>query len=162
MTCDGKHLDASDPAPGAAWKLWYQDVFDRECPRQVEVDGRGLAAGLVELWARHLFETVRVDGQQGFSRFDLWWVQAGKSIQVTGAWGGMVRLRGWVFGDKRRASTGYVGDGDEGLLIKVARVHTRLVLAGQTSEGILAAAESCADRDDFEMRLENLEQGALG
>ena len=67
MKSTQKHTDYSDPAPRAAWELWYQDLFDRECPRQVEVRGQGLVQGLAELWARHLFETVQVDGQKGLS-----------------------------------------------------------------------------------------------
>lgn len=161
MTNDEKYLSASDPAPNAEWQVWYQDVFDRECPRQVEVEGHGLAAGLAELWARHLFETVGVGGQQGFSRFDLWWVQVGKSVKVTGAWEGMVQLRGWVFGDKRQATKGYVAEGNQKLLMQVARVHSYLALAGQTSEGILAAAQRCESREDFERQLRILEQGIL-
>ena len=82
MTSDKRYSDITDPAPDAEWEVWYQDLFDRECPRQVEVSGRGLAAGLSELWARHLFETVGVDGQKGFSRFNLWWKQPKKSVMV--------------------------------------------------------------------------------
>ena len=154
--------DAQDPAPDAIWQVWYQDLFDRECPRQVEVDGRGLAAGLLELWARHLFETVGADGQKGFSRFNLWWVQAEKSLEVTGPWDGMVRLRDWVFGDKRRANQGYVAEADKELLNRVAKVHCQLALADQTSEAILTAAGRSASRESFERELLCLEQGASG
>jgi hypothetical protein len=154
-------LDVVDPASDAEWEVWYQDVFDRECPRQVEVIGRGLVTGLTELWARHLFETIGVDGQRGFSRFDLWWKQEGKSVEVIGAWDGMVRLREWVFGDKRQVYKGYVEEGDRGLLMRVARVHSCLVLAGQTSERILAAVESCLSREDLQGQLLSLEQSVL-
>ena len=53
-----------DPAPEAEWQVWYQDTFDRECPPSVDVRGRGLVSGLTELWARHLFETVRPGGDR--------------------------------------------------------------------------------------------------
>ena len=145
----------------AEWEVWYQDTFDRECPRQVEVVGQGLAEGLTELWARHLFETVRVDGGKGFSRFNLWWKQERKSMEVVGEWGGMVRLREWVFGDKQRAYRGYVEEGDKGLLIRVAATHSCLIIAGQTSEGILAAAKASVSREDFEKQLSSLEEDAL-
>jgi hypothetical protein len=161
MVNDGRYLNSSNPAPDAAWQVWYQDVFDRECPRQVEVEGRGLAAGLAELWARHLFETVGVDGQEGFSRFDLWWKQAGKSIKVVGSWAGLVRLRAWIFGDKRQTTIGYIGDGNQDLLMRVARVHGQLILAGQTSEGILEASAHCESREEFESQLQSLEQDAM-
>jgi hypothetical protein len=161
MTKDGRIMAFSDPAPEAEWQVWYQDLFDRECPRQIEVAGVGLEAGLAELWARHLFETVGADGQKGFSRFNLWWEQTEKSILVIGAWGGMVRLREWIFGDKRQASRGYVKDGDQVLLEQVARVHSFLALADQTSEGILATAESSVSREDFVCQLLRLLQGDL-
>jgi len=72
----------SDPDPEAEWQVWYRDTFDRECPPSVDVSGFGLAKGLTELWARHLFEAVGVDGKGGFSRFHLWWKQEGKTIDV--------------------------------------------------------------------------------
>ena len=156
MTSAGKW--PVDPDPEAEWQVWYQDTFDRECPRQIEVVGRGLAAGLTELWARHLFETVRTDGQKGFSRFNLWWKQERKSLEVAGEWGGMIRLREWVFGDKRRLYRRRVEEGDAGLLMKVAAVHGCLILAGQTSDRILAAAEDSVNREDFEKQLLSLGQ----
>lgn len=159
MTSVGRWF--TDAACEAEWEVWYQDTFDRECPRQVEVVGRGLAAGLTELWARHLFETVGVDGQKGFSRFNLWWKQERKSVEVVGEWAGMVRLRKWIFGDQRRLYKGYVEAGDKELLMKVAALHGWLILAGQTSEGILAAAEDSVSREDFEKQLLSLEQDAL-
>jgi hypothetical protein len=151
-----------DIGSNVEWEIWYQDTFDGECPRQIDVSGRGLVRGLIELWARHLFETVGVDGREGFSRFNLWWKQEAKSVRVVGNWGGMVQLRGWVFGDKRQAHKGYVKEGDKGLLKKVAAVHGRLILAGQTSEGILALAEDCASRKDFERQLLSLGRDAWG
>ena len=114
--------------------------------------------GLIELWARHLFETVQADGQRGFSRFNLWWKQKGRSIEVVGERVGLTRLREWVFGDKRHAYKGYVPEGDEELLAKVAMTHSNLVLAGQTSEAILVAARTSVSREDFEARLLNLKK----
>ena len=161
MTSDKRYSDITDPAPDAEWEVWYQDLFDRETPRQVEISGRGLMAGLSELWARHLFETVGVDGQKGFSRFNLWWKQPEKSVMVTGVWDGMVRLRKWIFGSKRSASKGYLDDGDKDLLMKVAMIHSCMVLVGQASELILAAAENSTSRSDFEGQLLNLKQGRI-
>jgi hypothetical protein len=149
-------MNLIDPVPDAEWEIWYQDTFDRECPRQVEIAGLGLVKGLIELWSRHLFETVQANGRKGFSRFNLWWKQEGRSIEIVGEWVGSTRLRGWVFGNKQHAYTGYVQEGDEELLMKVAVTHSNLVLAGQTSEAILVAARASASREDFEARLLNL------
>lgn len=149
-------IDLIDLAPEAEWEIWYQDTFDRECPRQVEIAGIGLLKGLIELWARHLFETVQVDGQRGFSRFNLWWKQKGRSIEVVGEWVGLTRLREWVFGDKQQAHKGCVQEGDDELLVKVAMTHSNLALVGQTSEAILVAARTSVSREDFEARLLNL------
>ena len=147
-----------DAAPKAEWKVWYQDTFDRSAPRRVEAEGRGLTAGLVELWARHLFEMVQADGGRGFSRFNLWWTQESMSVTVVGPELGMIRLRGWVFGAQRQARRGYVAAADKRLLTRVAALHGHLLLAGQTSELILAAASTSADRRAFEAELARLEQ----
>ncbi len=152
--------DIIDLAPEAEWQVWYQDTFDRECPRQVEVAGQGLVQGLIELWARHLFETVQASGQKGFSRFNLWWEQKGQSIEVVGEWEGATRLRAWVFGEKQRSYKGYVQEGNEELLLKVATTHASLTLADQTSEAILSTAKTSVSRKDFETRLLDLEKDA--
>lgn len=55
-------------------------------PRQVDLAGHGLVKGSIELWARHLFETVQLDGQQGFSRFNLWWKQKGRIDKNRNLW----------------------------------------------------------------------------
>ena len=81
----------------AQWQIWYQDTFDRETPRKVEVEGQGLVDGLVELWSRHLKETVTASGGSGFSRFNLWWKQEATSIVIEGSQEGMVRVRSWIF-----------------------------------------------------------------
>lgn len=122
----------------------------------MEIAGVGLVKGLIEFWARHLFETVQADGQEGFSRFNLWWKQEMQSIEVVGEWEGLTRLREWVFEDKRRAYAGYVQAGDQELLKKIAVTHASLVLADQTSEAILVEAKVSADQEDFESRLSNL------
>jgi hypothetical protein len=158
MKSNRMDTEKRDPAAGATWELWYQDLFDRECPRKVEISGQGLVQGLAELWARHLFETVQADGQKGFSRFNLWWQQKQKSIEIRGAWQGMVRLRGWVFGSQRTTTRGYLGDGDQALLMEIALAHSYLVLAGQSSEAILTAAQNLTRREVFQEQLLNLIQ----
>lgn len=144
----------SDPAPEAEWEVWYRDTFDRECPPSVDVSGRGLAKGLMELWARHLFETVRPGGRRGFSRFHLRW--EGNWTEIDGGWEGATRLREWVFGAKQHSRKGYVGEGDARLLEKIAITHANLISANQTCEQILAAAGAARDRQDFEIRLSDL------
>ncbi|MCJ7551144.1 MAG: hypothetical protein MUQ30_15830 [Anaerolineae bacterium] len=145
-----------DAEPEAEWQVWYEDTFDRECPRQVQAAGTGLAAGLVELWRYHLRETVQADGRRGFSRFNLWWKQAGKSVTIIGDWEGMVRLRGWIFGPQRRAAMGHVGAAGPDLLMTVAATHSSLVAAGKTSAEIVSAALVADNREDFENRLARL------
>jgi hypothetical protein len=149
-----------DSDPEAEWELWYQDTFDRECPRQVQAAGKGLAAGIMQLWTRHLFETVRGDGGKGFSRFNLWWMQQSRSIEIFCEWGGMVRTRKWVFGDQQQKDKEPVGEENQALLARIAATHGCLILAGQTSEAILAAATDSINREDFEGRLLKLEADA--
>ena len=98
------------------WQVWYQDTFDRETPRKIDVAGVGLIDGLVELWTRHLYETVRTNGGRGFSRFNLWCVQAGSSIVVDGDWNGQVHLRSWIFGSTQRKPRSNKDTVDVGLI----------------------------------------------
>jgi hypothetical protein len=144
-----------DPLPEAAWEVWYRDTFDRECPPSVDVRGHGLVKGLVELWARHLFETVRPNGNRGFSRFHLHW-EGRRAIAIEGNWQGATRLRQWVFVRKTHSRKGYIKEGDARLLEQIAITHARLLLASQPEEQILAAAAAAADRQDFEARLLDL------
>jgi len=123
------------------WKVWHEDLFDRACPPNVETGGRGLVEGLTELWRRYLSASIGAGGERGLSRFHLSW--EGGSVIVSGDRSGAARLRGWV-------------GGDPGLLERTSRAHAELVLAGRTSEEILAAAAASADRGDFEARLSGL------
>jgi hypothetical protein len=125
----------------------------------VDARGRGLIEGLTELWARHLFETVRPGGGQSFSRFHLRYNDTG--IHIVGNWEGAVRLRQWLFGEKAHAQKGYVAEADAPLLRQIAVAHARLVAAGQTSGPILAAAAGAADRPTFEARLVDLIDGYI-
>jgi hypothetical protein len=141
----------------AEWKVWHQDNFDRECPRQVEATGQGLLEGLIELWARHLYETVQANGQPGFSHFNLWWTQKGISVEVLGEWDGQVRLRGWVYRNMRQANKGYLEQADKELLYLIAGYHKNLILRGETSEAILAAVKASGSREAFIKQLLNIE-----
>ena len=145
-----------DPSE-AEWDVRWEDMFDRETPPSVEVRGRGLVKGLIELWARYLFETLQPNGWEGFSRFWLWWRQGGKSIKIVGDKEGATRLRKWAFGEKKHTGGGYVEKGDRHLLEVVATAHARLVLADETSEPILSMAKEADDLRDFEARLLGLE-----
>ena len=136
------------------WEVWYRDTFDRECPPSVDVSGRGLVKGLMELWARHLFETVRPGGGKGFSRFHIRWEESW--AEIDGDWEGATRLREWLFGAKKHSQRGYVEEADTHLLEEIALTHAILISADQTSEQILAAAAAAQDRQDFEKRLSRL------
>jgi hypothetical protein len=155
MSHSAKHEQPlSDPIPEVEWEVWYRDMFDRECPPSVDVSGRGLVKGLMELWARHLFETVRPGGNKGFSRFHIRW--EGNWAEIGGDWEGATRLREWIFGTKKHTQRGYVEESDTRLLEKIAITHANLISANQTGEQILAAAAAAQDRQDFELRLSGL------
>jgi hypothetical protein len=144
-----------DPDPEAEWEVWYRDTFDLECPPSVDINGRGLARGLMELWARYLFETVRPGGSKGFSRFHLRWNQT-RIIKIEGDWKGATRLREWVFGAKKHGRKGYVEEGDVRLLRKIAVAHANLSLANRPCEQILATATAATGREGFEDWLSGL------
>jgi hypothetical protein len=147
-----------DPAPQAEWEVWYRDTFDRECPPSIDARGRGLVRGLTELWARHLFETVRPGGGRGFSRFHLLWKPA-RAVAIDGDWRGATRLRSWIFGEKEHTRRGYVAEGDARLLSQVAGAHATLLLAERSGAEILAAATAARDRGDFERWLTSIRSG---
>jgi len=129
------------PPEEIEWELLHVDLFDRECPPNVETGGHGLVGGLTELWRRYLSASIGAGGERGLSRFHLSW--EGGSAMVRGDRSGAARLRGWV------------GD-DPGLLGKTAHAHAELLLADWTSEKILAAAAAAADHGEFEARLSGL------
>lgn len=143
-----------EPYPDEEWVVWYVDTFDRDFPPRSEVSGRGLINGLTQLWARHLFETVRPDGQSGFSSFHLKWRQG--RVEIDGDREGAKRLRGWMFGKKETSSKGYAAEADPALLKKVAVAHARLIERRQKAEQILAAALAATDGADFAKRLDDL------
>jgi hypothetical protein len=105
----------------------------------------------MELWARHLCETVRPNGGLGFSRFHILW--GGRHITVEGNWDGQLRARGWVFGKKTGCRSGYVEEADRPALEAIAAAHARLAVAGKSSEAVLDAAVEASDWADFEARL---------
>jgi hypothetical protein len=145
---------SDEPYPDEEWAVWYVDTFDRDAAPRIEVRGRGLVEGLAQLWARHMFETVRPDGQDGFSRFDLRWKQG--RAEVGGDREGARRLRGWLFGKKESSYKGYAAEADPALLKKVATTHARLIERRQKAEQILATALAATDRADFMKRLDDL------
>jgi len=126
------------------WELWYRDTFDLDASPSVDVRGRGLAQGLTELWARHLFE-----GVDGFSRFWLCRTDSSATIEIDGDVAGARRVRAWVFGAKTTAERGYVGEADPVLLPALVAAHLALMRAGESTAGILARAAAADDRDAF-------------
>jgi hypothetical protein len=64
---------AAQPAPDASWQLWHRDVFDRECPANIDAEGEDLLAGLQALWTSYLRSGVQPGGSETFSRFHLIW-----------------------------------------------------------------------------------------
>lgn len=124
------------------WQVWYQDTFDREAPRRVEVEGRGLVEGLAELWRFHLREGVDEAGRPTFSRFNLWLVERGQSVRPADSPEGVARLRAWIFAGGEAP--------DSRLLEGIAQVHARRLGEDPGGEGILQAAVRARDRAAFE------------
>jgi hypothetical protein len=78
------------------------------------------------------------------------------AVQIEGPWEVATRLREWVFGAQEHTSRGYVAAGDAQLLERVAFTHATLLLAGRSSQPILAAAASSTDRQAFVGQLATL------
>jgi len=149
-----------DPAPDARWEIWHQDTFDRAAPRTREASGRGLQAGLVELWSRHLREGIDEEGRPTFARFNLWWPQTASSVAITGYRSGAARLRRWL--RPGRAATGAPDEPrlSRARLLQIAHAHGRLLLAGQNSAPLLELARDAAHWADFARRLSRLSEPA--
>jgi hypothetical protein len=148
--CDmTEEMTPTDPAPSARWQLWYEDRFDRETPRRIEQSGVGLLAGLMALWRHHLRDTVKQNGQLGFSRFNLWWQDERRSLAIEGDREGQRRLRDWTYGDGDTATP----PGTAALLAAVALTQAHLHLAGQTAAPILEAAAASATPEALLARL---------
>ena len=133
----------------AQWELWYQDTFDRESPRQKEVTGIGLKQGLCNLWAYHLYETIRPEGFTGFSHFNLWLNQKKLSIEIKGDLKGQIKLRQWLFEGRSAKLLPLLQIADETLVSLIAEFHIQLGLKEQTSARIIEMADAARDRDDF-------------
>ena len=142
-----------DPRPNARWEVIYRDMFDRSDPARAEVTGRGLVPGLIELWARFLFETVQSGSSRGFSEFTL--TIEGVTIDITGSLVGGQQLQRWAFPNK--SSYGGVLDGaDLGVLRALAETHAASGSLEQASLALLDAAEAAGDAAAFLVRLGEL------
>ena len=139
--------------PMIKWQLWHQDTFDRETPRRIDASGDDLLAGLVQLWARHLFESVQTNGNKGFSRFNLWLLKERQRIEVNGNREGQVRIRAWVYGEKKRSIQGYVQEGDIARLTLIAAAHRNLLSQGKNCSDIIEAAAASNQLEVFERKI---------
>ena len=155
---------ADDPAPGVAWEIIYSDNFDRECPPSTEITGRGVIPGLVELWARFLFETVKLAqtrsadgvwtdvGTHGFADFYIQFADA-PSETIAGNWDHAVQIKRWVYGTEQTKTIARE-DADVALLRTIAQAHARLRVARPRDAGEqIVACATDSDRAAFVARL---------
>jgi len=138
----------------AHWRLIYTDIFDREMPPQVEAEGHGLEAGLMQLWTRFLSETVRPEGFEGFARFHL--ASDGPSVSIRGDWEGAKRLRRWIYGSEVPVDREDVKGPERRLLERITGIHARLIEQKGDSEPLLAIAAACDSAEAFAKRLPGL------
>ena len=144
-----------DPAPEVEWEIWDEDTFDRETPQMRDAKGKGLVAGIKALWLRFLLETVRPNGQEGFTRF-YFRPQSPIGAPIKGPWEGAVRLRSWIFGTKSWGYRGRLEAADRQLLEAISHIYAQLLLQERSSEPILTLAAEAADRRDFTVKLEEM------
>ncbi|QRN84030.1 hypothetical protein JR338_04585 [Chloroflexota bacterium] len=140
------------------WDLWYQDRFELGSPRQIELSGQGLANGLVELWARHLHETVQPTGLTGFAKFDMWWKDAFWPVLIFGDEEGQVKIRQWVY-DERVAGPNYLDTADRSLLQMIAETHAQLLRNDLESDAIVSIASETESKTDFMAALNQMREG---
>ena len=142
-----------NPDVDETWELWVQDQFDWETPRKVELRGKGLILGLSSLWQYHLRESITPNGQQGFSKFNLWLPGLKKSYEIQANHSSLARIHNWVFG------LGECIPNPEGinydLLELLGRVHCYLISSGQTEEEIVRIAEESKHSSEFSRKLKH-------
>jgi hypothetical protein len=156
------------PDETTAWKLEYDDLFDREEPRSVDETGIGIIEGLVALWCKTLHEGVDEKGRRTFSAFALQWDRRYASVPIhpTEPNPTLAKLRAWVFpplqeGTKPPADAWKDGcptaphaRNDE-LLRRVARLHLHLVTSEEwdafyeAAGRLLALCETLATADEL-------------
>ena len=121
------------------WTVWYHDTFDRETEPSEEARGVGAAAGLAELWRKHLREGVQDDGRLSFSRFHLNLESPREVVDLSnGSPAGCLALRRWK--------------DDPQKLRLLARAHASL---GRPDE-IFRLAEQARDEAELLRRLEEI------
>ena len=156
-----------DPHRDARWNIVYCDTFDRECPPSVEVEGRGLVPGLIELWARFLFETVQTVSSnrngtvaqlpsRGFSEFALSVDGVACGVSLRGSLVGAHRLKNWVFAAAADDAAGILDRADLRVLRAVAEAHAASGSLDDAALVVLDAAESARDIDDLLHRVAKL------
>lgn len=155
-----------DPWAPVEWEIWHRDTFDREEPSACVARGVGLTKGLVQLWARYLFETVHqvseFDGKRmitrwlpgGFSELSLHW--AGRRVEIGGDDDGPGKLRLWIFGEQENCESYARLIAERPRLRTVAEAHALIVTAPNAPRRILRAARSAADWAELEASLANL------
>lgn len=137
----------------AEWEIWYQDNFDLESQRQLEIAGNGLVKGLMELWVRHLYETISPTGGMSFSHFNLWCKKYKRSIKIEGDIKGLLRIRQWVFGKYGLYEKNYMEIADQEILNTIANVHWKLSRENKSSEPIVDVANKSKSAKDFISRI---------
>jgi hypothetical protein len=136
------------------WELWYQDQFDWDCPRKVEVRGKGIMNGLRILWQYHLQESITPEGQPGFSKFNLWLPTLKRSIEISAESSRMAKIRDWVLG--LGTSVPDPSWGDNSLLDLIAQAHYYLVVGDQNEDEIVEMAAGSEDGIEFSRKLSGL------
>lgn len=131
------------------WQLWYKDLFDRQCPAEMESEGEGLVRGLTELWLRHLAE-----GVHGLSRFTLACKNPLQYVEIARPErDAMLTLRRWVFRVDDPDATVDRKTVDFYVLDSLVAAHARLILGGHTVQPIVHLARTAPDVSDFVLAL---------
>jgi hypothetical protein len=84
-----------------------------------------------------------------FSKFNLFWRERKSSIQINGDLVGQIKLRKWLFDERKADRLNIMQIADSELLELIAKMHYRLILNGQTVEAIISFAQTSNTREDF-------------
>lgn len=134
------------------WKLIYKDLFEMSSPAEVEAQGKGLIAGLKDLWLSHL-----ATGVHGLSRFTLNCQTPPRQFEITSADREiLLTLRRWLYRESDEYQPVNRETVDGHLLQTMATTHARLILSGKPIDPILHLALTAPNIFDFTCALETL------
>ena len=122
-------IDSRIPNTSTTWQLWHSDMFDRDSPPSLQVQGTNIIQGLYNLWLHTLKEGLLDNGSASFSRFQLTWGNSA-STRVDIAVSpfnnlALIKLRRWATPMTQNQSS--AEEPRDEILLRLAQLHYELL-----------------------------------